>query len=88
MQPCVKTHGCFSFDQRLKNRQAFLDHFGFDTVADPEITGTAEAVAGHHQQVVLLCFLRKGCGIAAGSWAASMVNAHLRFRLMICLMGK
>ena len=43
-----------------------MDHFHADTVADPEITGAAEAVTGHQQQILLFGLFGEGVGIAAG----------------------
>ena len=41
--PAIFQDLCVEFpDQRFEDRQAFLDHFIADTVADPEIFGTAE----------------------------------------------
>ncbi len=37
------------FQKCLENRQAAQDHIMTDTIADPEIAGTAKIVTGHQQ---------------------------------------
>ena len=54
------------FNQCFKHRQALLDHFIADAVADTEVAGTAEAVAGDHQKVFFLGHFGEIVGVAAG----------------------
>ena len=53
----AKKHSVRLFDQIRKNRQTLPNHLQADTIADPEISGTAEAVAGDQQEIFLFCFL-------------------------------
>ncbi len=56
------------FYQGFEYRQALLDQFIADAVADPEVTGAAEAVTGYQQQILLLGLFGKCHGIAAGGF--------------------
>ena len=52
-----------------------MDHVGADAVADPEVAGAAEAVAGNQQQVFLLGGLGEVDGVAAGGFDEQVEGA-------------
>ena len=52
-----------------------MDQLIADAVADPEIAGAAEAVAGNNQQILQFCLFREGIGIAAGGFDEQVESA-------------
>ena len=68
MEPLLLGEGkLFLFVQKgFEYRQAALNHLEAHAVADAEISGAAEAVAGNQEQIVLLGLFGESVGIPAG----------------------